>query len=41
MIDVAACVTYHIARNANMNIASCDTMVKTASTTTPDERLRH
>ena len=32
MWDVAAWVTYHIAR-ANVNIASCDTMAKTARTT--------
>ena len=32
MWDVAAWITYHIAR-ANVNIASCDTMPKTATRT--------
>ena len=32
MWDVAAWITYHIAR-ANVNIASCDTMPKTAQRT--------
>ena len=32
MWDVAAWITYHIAR-ANVNIASCDTMAETARTT--------
>ena len=40
MCDVAAWVIYHIAR-ANVNIASCDTMVKTAAPRTFDDRLRH
>ena len=40
MWDVAAWVNYHIAP-ANVNITSCDTMVKTARTTNPNDRLRH
>ena len=34
MWDVAAWITYHIAR-ANVNIASCDTMPKTANEPLP------
>jgi hypothetical protein len=33
VINVAAYVTYHIARGANVNIASCDIMAKTARIT--------